>query len=72
LFQCFIRPANSQIKAVKIFGQGTVHIIPPIANEELLVEDRPVGTQERTLQPERRSGADMEHLTASRDVSIVT
>lgn len=72
LFQCFIRPANPHIKAVQTFGQRTVHIIPPVANEELLVEDRPIGTEERILQLECCAGTDMEHLTASRHVSIVT
>jgi hypothetical protein len=46
LFQGFICLANPHIKAVKFFGQRAVHIIPPVASEEFLVEERPIGTQE--------------------------
>ena len=53
---------------------GTVHVEPPVADEVLLVEDRPVGAEEAVGDQATLSvpqGAEMEHLTLGVRVCVL-
>ena len=53
---------------------GTVHVEPPVADEVLLVEDRPVGAEEAVGDQATLGvpqGAEMEHLTLGVRVCVL-
>lgn len=49
IFTIFLVLIDELIQGVEIRGRSTVHVIPPVANKVLLVENRSVGTQERVI-----------------------
>ena len=54
--------ANEAVEVVGEGGVATRHVEPPVAHEQLLVEQRAVGAQERAHQ--RAAVADVEHWGA--------
>lgn len=42
---------DTLVEGVEVRGRLTVHVVPPVAHEERLVEHGAVGTEERSLSP---------------------
>ena len=64
--------ANVAVKIVKVGAGSTIHIGPPLAHKDLLIEDGSVRTKERALDGFgiRNTGADVEHLASGIRVSV--
>ena len=66
--------SNLVIEDVKLLGQGAVHVEPPVADKELLVEQAAVGAEEAVLSEATVAvaAADVESLAIGLGVSIVS
>lgn len=60
------------IAVVKLFAGRAVDVVVPVADEEALIEERPVRTEEgESLTSEVRVCTHPEHLTSRLDVRII-
>ena len=62
----FLHLEQIVVEVIVVLGGATVHIVPPVAGEVLLLEHRPVGADETVLNQAEVAGAageaDVEHL----------
>lgn len=60
------------VLVVELLAGGAVDVVVPVADEEALIEERPVRTEEgESLASEVRVCAHPEHLTSRLDVRVV-
>ena len=66
--------SNLVIEFVKLLGQGAVHVEPPVADKELLVEQAAVRTEKAVLGEAAAAvaAADVESLALGFRVSVVS
>ena len=62
----FLHLEQIVVEIIVIRGGATVHVVPPVAGEVLLLEHRPVGADKAVLDQAEVGGAageaDVEHL----------
>ena len=62
----FLHLEQIVVEVIVVLGGATVHVVPPVAGEVLLLEHRPVGADEAVLDQAEVAGAageaDVEHL----------
>ena len=60
------------VPVVELLTDGAVDVVIPVADKELLIEERPIGAEEREpLTSEVRVCAHPEHLAPGVQISII-